>query len=140
MADITKPAVGSSNWNVAVDALIDDHNVNDDLLDNLTKVHVVGDSGASLTLDASSASGSTKILTLTDDAEITLTASSAGASIDLFIKQDGNGNRVPVWVTLIKWDGGIAPTFSSGPNATDRVALFYDGSYWYGNLVGRSYA
>jgi hypothetical protein len=48
-----------------------------------------------------------------------------GSWLELYIVQDGSGNRVPTWPGNVLWCGGVAPTLSHAPSAVDRVFLRY---------------
>lgn len=107
------------------------------------QVHAVGDSGTSLTLDASSASGFIKTITLTGNCTFTLTGATAGtvATLELILTQDGTGGRTVTWPGSVKWSGG-APTLSTAAAAVDRVVLasYNGGTTWFGDLIGLNYA
>jgi hypothetical protein len=106
-------------------------------------VHAVGNSGTALTLDAASASGYVKTITLTGNCTFTLTGATAGqvAALELILTQDGTGSRTVTWPASVKWAGG-APTLSTAAAAVDRIVLtsYNGGTTWYGDLVGRGYA
>jgi hypothetical protein len=105
-------------------------------------VHTVGNSGSTLTLDAASASGHIKTITLSADCTFTLTGATAGtaATLDLFLTQDSSGGRFVTWPASVKWPGS-APILSTGANMVDRVVLTsYDGgTTWYGDVIGQAY-
>jgi len=46
--------------------------------------------------------------------------------------QDATGSRTVTWPAAVLWPGGTAPTLSTGANAVDLVALYYDGTNYYG--------
>jgi len=51
----------------------------------------------------------------------------------LKIIQDSEGSRVvTAWDSDIKWSSGSAPTLSTGANAVDIIAFYFDGSSYYG--------
>ena len=108
-------------------------------------VHTVGNSGSTLTLDASSASGSTKLVTLNANCTVTLAGSVAGQLVQMEVRwtQDGTGNRTVTFhaSTPVKWSGE-QPTLSGTAGAIDRWLLtnFGDGSGWFGDLIGKAYA
>ena len=63
---------------------------------------------------------------------LTFTAPSKPTSLLLLIVQDVTGSRTITWPT-IKWLGGTAPTLSTLEANHDMVALFYDGTNYYGS-------
>jgi hypothetical protein len=107
-------------------------------------VHVVGNAGSSLTLDASSASGWVKTLTLNSpNCTLTLTGTVASSvtTLELVLTQDGTGNRSLTWPASVKWAGGT-PALSTAAGAVDRVVVttYNNGTTWYADLVGKGYA
>ena len=104
-------------------------------------VHTVGNSGSALTLDAASPSGAIKLITLTANCALTLAGATSGtvATLELVITMGGSGGYTITWPS-VKWSGG-APAISTAVGAVDRIVLTsYNGSTWYGDLVGRGYA
>ena len=106
-------------------------------------VHAVGNSGTALTLDASSASGAVKTITLTGNCTFTLTGAASGRAVglELILTQDGTGSRTVTWPASVKWSGG-APVLSTAAGAVDRVVLvsYNNGTTWYADLIGKAYA
>jgi hypothetical protein len=106
-------------------------------------VHTVGNSGTSLTLDASSASGWIKTITLNGNCTFTLTGATAGqlTQLELVLTQDGTGSRTVTWPASVKWSGG-APTLSALAASVDRILLssYNGGTTWYGDVIGKAYA
>lgn len=104
-------------------------------------VHVVGNSGSTLTINVTT-TGAVKRITLNTDCTVTLTGATSGkrAAIELALTQDATGGRTVTWPTSVKWSGG-APILSLVAGAVDRVALTsYDGgTTWYGNIIGKGY-
>jgi len=106
-------------------------------------VHAVGNSGTSLTIDASSSSGWIKTITLTGNCTFTLTGATSGRAtvLELILSQDATGSRVVTWPASVKWSGG-APTLSTAANSVDRIVLttYNAGTTWYADLIGKAYA
>jgi hypothetical protein len=77
-------------------------------------------------------------------AQVTLTASGLtfgaptnmlpGSAI-LFVKQDGTGGRTVSWNAVFKWPGGVAPTLSTAPNATEVFSFVLDGTSLFGSYM-----
>ena len=63
-------------------------------------------------------------------------------SFTLFITQDGTGGFTVTLPATVKWEGGVAPTFSTAANARDVVSfLTVDaGATWFGFLGGKAFA
>lgn len=105
-------------------------------------VHAVGNSGSSLTIDAS-ATGYVKTITLNANCTFTLSGATSGraTSLELVLTQDGTGSRTVTWPAAVKWAGG-APTLSTAAAAVDRIVLvtYNAGTTWYADLVGKGYA
>lgn len=62
----------------------------------------------------------------------TFTDPPEACSLVLKIIQDGVGSRTATWPASVKWPGGTAPTLSTGANAVDVIAFFFDGTSYYG--------
>lgn len=107
-------------------------------------IHAVGNSGTSLTIDASSASGWVKTITLTGNCTFTLSGASAGrvTTLELYLTQDGTGSRTVTWPAAVKWDGGTAPTLSTTAGTIDCIVLrtVNGGTTWLANMAGKGYA
>jgi hypothetical protein len=95
-------------------------------------VHAVGNSGAALTIDASSSSGWVKTITLTANCTFTLTGAVAGraTTLELVLTQDATGSRAVTWPASVRWSGG-APTLSTAacrgrPGGVDLLQRRYD--------------
>lgn len=57
----------------------------------------------------------------------------SGSTYRMFFVQDGTGNRTLTLGTAFKTAGG-APVLSTGANAQDRMAWYYDGTSFFGEL------
>jgi hypothetical protein len=62
----------------------------------------------------------------------------AGQSFLVILKQDGTGSRTVTWPT-IKWMGATTPPLTTTASRTDIFAFFYDGTDYYGSIVGLNY-
>lgn len=62
----------------------------------------------------------------------TFTAPSNPGNFMLVVKQDATGSRTATWPASVKWSGGTAPTLSTAANSIDIIALYYDGTSYYG--------
>ena len=62
----------------------------------------------------------------------TFTAPSNPCSIILVLKQYSTGGKLATWPGTVKWPGGVAPTLSTGNNAVDIIAFYYDGTNYFG--------
>lgn len=63
-------------------------------------------------------------------------------SITLILRQDGTGGFTFAWLAAIKWDGGTAPTISSGANEIDIYTIITRdaGTTWFGFTGGQAFA
>lgn len=84
------------------------------------------------------ADGSFQVLTLTDNATITMPSAVAGRSFILLLKQDGTGSRTVTWST-VRWPGGTAPTITTTASKQDIFSFVSDGTNWYGATGGQNY-
>ena len=62
----------------------------------------------------------------------TFTAPTNPCSIILVLKQYSTGGKLATWPGTVKWPGGVAPTLSTGNNAVDIIAFYYDGTNYFG--------
>lgn len=69
---------------------------------------------------------------------ITFSGAVAGQTFILFLKQDATGSRTVSWPT-IKWAGASAPTLTTTASRVDIIAITYDGTDYYGTVVGQNY-
>lgn len=74
-------------------------------------------------------------ITLTDDCTFAFSNPQSGGSYQIIVTQDGTGGRV-VTLPSVTWQGGSAPTLPTGANNKYILRLYYDGSVYYGELVG----
>lgn len=99
-------------------------------------VSTVAASGSSETLDL--ADGNVHDVTLTDDCTISLTGATAGVScfMEIWLRQDGSGNREVTWPGSVVWVGGSAPVLQTDPAAVDVVVLqtLDGGTNWLGGV------
>lgn len=103
---------------------------------NYTETAYTANSSTAITLALTN--GTVQIITLTDNATITMPTAAAGKSFILFLKQDGTGSRTVTWST-VKWPGGTAPTITSTASKQDIYSFFSDGTNWYGITVAQNY-
>jgi hypothetical protein len=82
--------------------------------------------------------GTVQIITLTDNATITMPTATSGKSFIMFLKQDATGSRTVTWST-VKWPGGTNPTITATASRQDIYSFFADGTNWYGVVVAQNY-
>ena len=58
-----------------------------------------------------------------------------GATYILIVKQDATGSRTLAYGTAYKFEGGTAPTLSTGTNAVDILTFVCDGTSMFGNIA-----
>ena len=58
----------------------------------------------------------------------------AGGNYQLFVKQDGTGNRTLAYNAVFKWTDGVTPTLSTAANTVDVLEFTSDGTYMYGDI------
>lgn len=85
------------------------------------------------------------VFTATLTGNITIDAATAfpatpkpGTQFAFRVKQDGTGGRT-MTLTGIKKSQGVLP-LSTGPNATDVIVFFYDGTSWYAGAMGLNFS
>lgn len=90
-----------------------------------------GDSGTSKAIDW--ANGPVQKVTLTDNATLTFSNATAGATYTLILVQDGTGGRT---VALTGWDfGDNAPSYNTTIGKKNVVSGLYDGAEYLGALA-----
>lgn len=89
-----------------------------------------GNSGATLTIDFSTASS--QLVTMTASCTFTFSNTLAGGTYLLRLVQGGTGSYTVTWPAAVKWPGGTAPTLSTTVGATDIITLYFDGTSYYG--------
>lgn len=89
-----------------------------------------GNSGATKTIDLTK--GNKQKCTLTNNCTFTFTAPGGQCNLLLRLIQDVTGSRTVTWPGTVKWPGGNAPTLSTGANAVDIVAFYWDGTNYFG--------
>lgn len=89
-----------------------------------------GDSGAADTIDFTK--GNKQKSTLTGNCTFTFTAPGGQCNLILRLIQDASGSRTVTWPGTVKWPQGNAPTLTTTANAVDVVALYWNGTSYYG--------
>ena len=64
---------------------------------------------------------------------------STGQAFVIILKQDGTGSRTVTWWSNIKWVTATAPTLTTTANRWDIFAFIYDGTNYYGSIVGLNF-
>jgi hypothetical protein len=57
----------------------------------------------------------------------------------VILLQDGSGSKLVSWWAGIKWVNATAPTLTTTANRYDIFAFIYDGTNYYGSIVGQNY-
>ena len=89
-----------------------------------------GDSGAADTVDWGV--GNKQKSTLTSNCTFTFTAPDGPCNLILELHQDANGSRTVTWPGTVVWPDGTAPVLSTGVNAIDVIAFFWNGTSYFG--------
>jgi hypothetical protein len=80
--------------------------------------------GATVTLNAQT--GNNFIVTLGGNRTLSITNPSDGQQIELWVVQDGTGNRTLTWPGNVAFEVGAAPTLGTAPANRDRFQLTYN--------------
>lgn len=101
-------------------------------------VNTQSDAGSAYTIPAPTTYG-IHDLTLTTSCTLTFPTAVAGQSFTLILRQDTTGSRTITWpATIVKWDGGVAPTLTTTASAVDILGFFCaDGTNWFGFVSGQ---
>lgn len=93
--------------------------------------------GATITFDLST--GAFHTVTLGDNRTLALSNVTSGQSFLIILKQDGTGTRTVTWWGSIKWANATVPVLTTTASRYDIFAFFYDGTNYYGSIVGQNY-
>ena len=101
-------------------------------------VNTVAASGATETIPAPTTAGISDV-TLTASCTLTFPTAVAGQSFTLVLRQGGTGSYTITWpASIVKWDGGSAPTLTTTVGAVDIISFFCsDGTNWFGFVSGQ---
>jgi len=80
--------------------------------------------GAIVTIDCTT--GTNFIVTLAGNRTLAFSNPQDGQTIELWIKQDGTGNRTVTWPGNVQFDPRVAPRLSTAAGAIDRFVLTYN--------------
>lgn len=73
-------------------------------------------------------------ITLSANTTFTFTAPTGPCGLTLKITQ-GASPWTTTWPASVKWAGGVAPVISTGSGAIDVIALYFDGTTYYGSFL-----
>lgn len=91
-----------------------------------------GNSGSSIALNLDN--GNMQKVTVSAAATISFAAPTMPGTMLLKVKQDGTGHAYTL--SGVKYPGGVSPTYSSGANQYDWIAITFDGTDVSGNFSG----
>ena len=139
------PTVGSDDgsWGTVLNAYLQaehaadgTHGLSSGLVTDI--VNTVSASGATQTIPAVTTAGISDI-TLTASCTLTFPTAVAGQSFTLILRQGGSGSYTITWpASIVKWDGGVAPTLTTTVGAVDILGFFCaDGTNWFGFVSGQ---
>jgi hypothetical protein len=74
-------------------------------------------------------------VTLTGNCTFAFSNPQSGASYQIIVSQDGTGGRV-VTLPSVTWQGGSSPSLPTGINNQYLLRFYYNGSAYFGELVG----
>lgn len=83
------------------------------------------------------ANGTVQILTVTDNATITMPTATAGKSFIVYLNTGAGGFTTAF--TGVKWPSAVTPVITSTASRMDIYSFFADGTNWYGVIVGQNY-
>lgn len=93
--------------------------------------------GATITFDM----GSSNLhnVTLAGSRTLAVTGVSTGQAFLVILKQDASGSRTVTWWSGIVWAGATVPTITTTASRYDIFAFVYDGTRYFGSIVGLNY-
>jgi hypothetical protein len=98
-----------------------------------SKIHSVGSTGGSVTIDWNN--GNNQEITLTSSATLTFSNAISGGSYSLSVTQGGSGSYTITWPASVKWPGGSTPVLSTGPGLTDVASFIYNGTNFWSSIA-----
>ena len=104
---------------------------------NAIKDEQVGADGATITFNLTN--GAIHSVTLGGNRTLAVSNPTAGQSFMVILKQDGTGSRTVTWWSGIKWIEATVPTLTTTLSRADIFAFFYDGTSYYGTVVGQNF-
>lgn len=94
--------------------------------------------GATITFDMSASN--VHNVTLGGNRTLAVSNVATGQAFVIILRQDGTGSRLATWWSGIKWVTGAAPTLTTSINVYDIFAFIYDGTSYFGSIVGQNYS
>lgn len=92
--------------------------------------------GATITFDM--ATSNVHNVTLGGNRTLAVTNVSTGQAFILILKQ-GSGGQTVTWFSNIKWVGAAVPTLTTTSGRWDIFAFIYDGTQYFGSIVGQNF-
>lgn len=106
-------------------------------VNNAVKDPVAATDAATITFNL--ANGAIQTVTLGGNRTLAISNPVAGQSFILILKQDGSGGRTVTWFDDILWAGALEPTLTPTIGRYDIFVFFYDGTNYFGTIVGQNY-
>ena len=78
-------------------------------------------------------------VTLGDNRTLAVSNVSTGQAFVIILQQDGSGSRTVTWWSNIKWVTATAPTLTTTASRWDIFSFIYDGTNYYGSIVGLNF-
>ena len=79
-----------------------------------------------------------QIVTLTASRTFAVSNVRKGDTFFVLVKQGGSGSYTVTWWGSINWADGAAPVLATTVGKTDTLGFIYDGSSYYGFIVGQN--
>lgn len=92
--------------------------------------------GSTVTFDMTSSN--VHNVTLGGNRTLAVSNVSTGQAFIIILKQ-GSGGQTVTWWSSIKWAGAAAPTLTTTASRWDIFAFIYDGTNYYGSIVGLNF-
>ncbi len=93
--------------------------------------------GATVTFDMSLTNLWTEILG--GNRTLAVSNASSGQVFTVILTQDGTGSRTVTWWAGIVWTGSVAPTLTTTAGKTDIFNFIFNGTNYFGSVVGQNY-
>ena len=107
------------------------------IINGSVNAYTTDSDGATITFDMTASN----IHTVTLGANRTLAVSNVttGQAFVIILLQDGSGSRTVTWWSSIKWVAATVPTLTTTASRYDIFAFIYDGTNYYGSIVGLNF-
>ena len=130
--------VGTTDTQTLTNKTLTSPTINTPTMQGQTQTVTADTDGATITFDLTA--GPVHTVTLGGNRTLAVSNTATGKSFIIILRQDGTGSRTVTWFSTIVWVNATVPTLTTTANRWDIFAFIYDGTRYYGSIVGLNYA